>query len=60
VSAPRERLGGDVAVSLDDVQAELKVKVESWGAKCRLACLGTEITIDFHADGGVEVHYPEE
>jgi hypothetical protein len=60
MSAPQEKLSGDVAVSLDDVQAELKVKVESWGAKCRLTCLGSEITVEFHVDGGVEVIYPEE
>lgn len=55
MSAAREKLSGGVEVGLDDVQAELTVKVENWGAKCRLTCNGSEITIDFHSDGGIEL-----
>jgi hypothetical protein len=56
MSASKPR--GDVAVGLGNVQAELKVKVESWGARCKVTCLGSEVSIDFHDDGGIEVIDP--
>lgn len=54
---PRPR--GAVEVGLGNVEAALKVKVEPWGARCRLSCFDSEITVDFHDDGGVEVVEPE-
>ena len=55
MSQPREKLSGGVAVGLDDTAVDLKVKVRSWGAKCTLSCFGSQVVIDFHDDGGIEV-----
>jgi hypothetical protein len=55
VSPAGEKISGDVAVGLGDVQASLVVKVRNWGARCKLSCLGSEVIIDFHNDGGVEL-----
>jgi hypothetical protein len=54
VSAP-EKLHGDIAVGLSDVKVDLKVKVKTWGAVCKLSSMGSSVTIIFHDDGGVEL-----
>lgn len=55
MSQPRESMSGDVSVGLGGTAVDLEVKVRSWGAKCTLTCLGSQVVIDFHDDGGVEL-----